>query len=107
MIPMELFALKHYTGNDSEDCKGYNLLDNLELHKSKWASITYKTNFIGWHLKHILEECNAPREENDKDKRPRIRNVHLLKFKMAIPSESHEDIAADKEQHCIKRVHEL
>ena len=51
---MQGFALEEYGSEYGKDNQSNHLLHNLELHECKRASIIYKTNTIGWHLKHIF-----------------------------------------------------
>ncbi len=98
---MQLFTLEHDSCDKCEYGERNHFLDHLELHKREGTAITYETNLVGWYLKGVLEEGDGPREEDDKDERPRVGDVHLLKLEVAVPSEGHEDVASDKEKHCV------
>lgn len=78
MIPMQLLPLEHDTCYDGEDSKRDDLLNDLELHEGEWTTIAHKTHLVGWHLKHVLEEGDCPREEYHEDKWPRCGDVHLV-----------------------------
>ena len=60
MVPAQVFTLKHNGSDDGEDSQGDNLLNHLQLHQRIGASIANEAHLIGWHLKRILEEGDAP-----------------------------------------------
>jgi hypothetical protein len=62
MVPVEMGALKHNIGNDTEDCKGDTFLDDLQLNQVEGTAIIYKSQTIGRDLATILKEGNAPGE---------------------------------------------
>ena len=105
MVPVEVFALKHEGGDDGEDGEGDNLLNHLQLDEGVWTTITHETQFVGRHLQGVLEEGDAPREDDHQPQGPTVRDIHLLQLQVAVPSQRHEDIAAYQEQYRIKSVH--
>ena len=70
MIPMQMGALEHDVGNDAEDGQRDTLLDNLQLDEVERTTIVYETNAIVWYLTTIFKEGDAPRKDDDADKRP-------------------------------------
>ncbi len=104
---MERLALEHDHGDYCENGKGDYFLDDLQLEEREWSTITNEADTIAWNLKAILEKCQAPREEDYAYQRPTVGDVHFLKFQMTIPSESHEDVGANKEEDCVESVHNL
>lgn len=90
---MQMCALEHDVGNDTEHSKRDTLLYDLQLDKIEGASIFYKANTIGRHLTTVFKESDAPRKRNDTQQGPVVRDTVLLKFQMPIPSQRHEDVA--------------
>ena len=60
MVPMEGFTTEQNSGKDAENHQSDALLNDLELHQREWTSILLKTHAIGWHLKTVFEEGDAP-----------------------------------------------
>ena len=93
MVPVQVCALKHDVGNDAEDGQRDTLLYNLQLDEVEGAAVLDKAQTVGWHLTAVLEEGNAPREDDDAEQRPVRTDTRLRQFKMPIPSKRHEDVA--------------
>ena len=55
VVPMQMVALKHDVGNNGKDGQP-----------------------VGWHLAAILEERNAPRENNHSEQWPVVADARLL-----------------------------
>ena len=69
-------------GEDGEDHQGDDFLDHLELN---WAEAV-RANPVGRHLQAILEEGNAPADEND------LPQGLVAKSEVAVPGKGHEDV---------------
>ena len=65
MIPLQCLAAEEENGEEREDYKCDNLLDNLELHQRKRASIADKTDAVSRNLAGILRQGNSPRKDNN------------------------------------------
>jgi len=61
------FILKYGCTKDHENDEGYDLLNDLQLHERKGASVTLKTHPVGRNLKAIFEECNFPAKKDNCD----------------------------------------
>lgn len=105
MVPLQLLALKQHVGYDTEHNERDNLLDDLELHEREGATITQKTNTIGWYLTTILQKGDNPREENHADQRPMTANARIGQLEVAIPGQRHEHIAQNEQQNGIDALH--
>lgn len=66
-----------------------NFLDDLELK----GGVDRVAPAIGWHLKTILKECNAPAHEDDQQER------FAFVFQVAVPGEGHEDIGTGQQDN--------
>lgn len=78
MVPRKVFSLKEDGDDDGEDDERYDFLNHLELDEAERTAVIEQTHAIGGHLTHVFEERNAPRKENDDDKRPVGANTVLL-----------------------------
>lgn len=65
MIQFEGFGFESNQGENHEDYQCDHLLDNFQFDQGKWSSVSGKTDFVGWNLKHIFEECDAPADQDD------------------------------------------
>ena len=54
MIPMQGLTLEKHGSEYGKNNQSYHLLHHLELHECKRATIVYKADTIGWHLKYIF-----------------------------------------------------
>ena len=70
MIPMQLFVLENQVGNQGEHHQRDALLNDFELHQIERATVIHKAETVGGHLTAIFQEGDAPREDNDAEKRP-------------------------------------
>ena len=92
MVPAERHT-ESDGGEDDKNHKGDHLLNDFELHQCERTSVALKTHPVGGHLQAVLEESDAPREENDEDKRRGIgEETDVLQFQVAVPRQRHEDI---------------
>lgn len=93
MVPFQGESIEKEEAEHDEHHKGYNLLNDLELHEGEWAAVSLETDSVGGHLTAIFEKRYAPGNENNHIQRPVCRDSGGRQFKMAIPCKSHEDIA--------------
>ena len=91
MVPVQMGALKHDVGNDTEDGQRDALLNHLQLDEVERAAVLNEPQPVGGYLTAVFEEGNHPRKGDDTYQRPVVRDAILLKFQMPIPSERHED----------------
>ena len=75
---MQVVALKHDVGNNGKDGQRNALLHNLQLYEAERSAVADESQPVGWHLATILEERNAPRENNHSEQRPVVADARLL-----------------------------
>ena len=92
VVPLKMLALKHEGDNDRKDYQRDNLLNDLQLEEREGSSVYVRPDTIGRHQEAVFKECYSPRGNDDKEKRPFGCDVHLLKFKVSVPSKRHEDV---------------
>ncbi len=90
---MQVGALEHDVGNDTEHSQRDTLLNDLQLDEVEGSSILDESDTIGRYLTTVFKKGDAPRERDDTQQGPVVRDTILLKFQMPIPSERHEDVA--------------
>ena len=78
VVPMQMVALKHDVGNNGKDGQRDALLHNLQLYKAERSAVTDEPKPVGWYLAAILEERNAPRENNHSEQWPVVADARLL-----------------------------
>src|ERR1039458_1434636 len=77
-------------GEDGEDDEGDDLLDDLELDGREAGG----ADAVGRHLQAVLEEGDAPTDEDDLPERV------LAVFQVAVPGNGHKDVGEDEKDHC-------
>ena len=92
MVPLHGLALEKEGDDDGEDGQGDHLLDHLELHQVEGTAVPVEADPVRRDGEAVLEEGDAPREEDDEDERPAGGDLHLLEFEMTVPGECHEDV---------------
>jgi hypothetical protein len=105
MVPMQLLMLEDEVRNHSKHHQRDTLLDDLQLHKVKGASIIHESDSVSRYLTTVLEEGYHPREGNHQIEGPIIRNTRLLQAQMTIPRKRHKHIAQNEQQNCIYTIH--
>ena len=63
VVPLEL-QMKGNGRKEDENGKRDNLLYYLKLHEVEWPSVAEKTHSVGRNLQTVLEESDAPTEED-------------------------------------------
>ena len=107
VIPVEVVALEHDIGHDSEHSQRDALLYDLQLHQVEGSTIVNESQPIGRHLATVFEEGDAPREGDDAQQRPVARHARLLQTQMTIPGKRHENIAQNEQDDGVKSIHIL
>ena len=107
VVPVELFALEEYGGEDGEDNQRDDFLDNLKLHEREGTAILLETDTVGRHLTGVLKERYRPGEEDDCIEWPMGGNLHLLQFQMPVPGKCHKDVGDNQQEDCIETFHRI
>ena len=98
MVPLEGLALEQEHRHDREHRQRNDLLDDFQLHEVERAPVVDEADAVRRDLGAILEKGDAPRQEDDPDKRPTVRQFHFLEFEMAVPGQRHETVAENEQQ---------
>ena len=102
---MQRLALEEQGGEDGEDDERHHFLNDLELHQREGAAIAGEADAVGRNLARILEERDAPREEDDGKQGPMGGNLHLLQLQVPVPGEGHEDVGDDEQKNGVESFH--
>ena len=105
VVPLEAFALEKEHHDGRKNGERDDLLDDLELEQRVGSAVAREADPVGRHGEAILEESDAPGEENHGDQRPARGDLHLLEFEVAVPREGHEDVGADQHHDCPESLH--
>lgn len=89
MIRTKRFILAYDQREDRKNGKCYNFLKYFELNQGEWATIALIANSVGRNLKDVLEQGDAPTQEND-PKQTHFPKPFLLG--MSIPRKRHEAV---------------
>ena len=60
MVPLERLSLEHYRYHDRKDCKGDDLLDDLQLHEIERTAVIHIADPVCRYLCAVLEEGYCP-----------------------------------------------
>ena len=80
MVPVEGLSLEDEQDDYREDRKGDHFLDDLELDEVERTAVLGVTDAVGRDGEAVLEEGDAPGEQDDQDERPARRNLHFTEF---------------------------
>ena len=75
---MQMGALEHDVGNDAEDSQRDALLNDFQLDEVKRTTVLDEAETVGRYLTAVLEEGDAPREDDDAYQWPVVRYTALL-----------------------------
>ena len=106
MIPLDGLSLEQEGDDDGEHGQGDDLLDDLELHQVEGTAVALEADPVRRDGQAVLEEGDAPRKQDDEDKRPAGGDFHLLELEMAVPGERHEDVRAYEHEDGPKTLHD-
>ena len=92
MVPVQRLGLEAESQNKREYDERYALLDNLELDQVEGAAVDIGPKSVGGNHKAVLKQSQTPRCHYNQCKRPVGADLHLLKLKVSVPCESHENV---------------
>ena len=95
MVPMEGLSLEQEMGDDGENRQGNHFLDHFQLDERERTSVLREAHPVGGHHKRVFKKGDAPGKEDDADKGPVVRDLHLLQFQVAVPGQRHENVGTD------------
>ena len=70
MVPLQGLALEHHCDDNGEYGKGYDFLDNFELHEGERPSVVDESYPVCRNLSAVFQERYSPGEKYYHDKRP-------------------------------------
>ena len=102
---MQRLAPEEQRGEDRKDDERDDLLDDLQLHERERPAVAREADAVGRNLARILEQRDAPRQEDDGKQRPMGSDFHLLQLQVPVPGEGHEDVGDDEQKDGVECFH--
>ena len=78
MVPMQMSALEHDVGNNTEYSQRDALLNDLQLDEVKRTTVLDKAKTVGRYLTAVFKEGDAPRENDNADEGPVAAGARFL-----------------------------
>ena len=88
-----------------EDGERQELLDDLELPEVEGAAVVDEPDAVGRHHETVLNERDAPAEENHQRQRQLAEPGRALQLQMTVPRERHEHVRTNQQQKRIYAFH--
>lgn len=98
MVDSQGFVFEEYDGKNGENNEGDDLLDDFELPEVEGAAAFAVADTVCGDLEDVLEECDAPAEEDDCDKTDLAKSVGLFQTQVTVPGEGHESVGNDEQK---------
>ena len=92
MVVGEGLVLEDHEHEDSEDRKGDELLDDLELPEIERSAVTDEADRVGGHHEGVLNQRDAPTEKDHQRQRQLAKPSRALQLQMTVPRERHEHV---------------
>ena len=78
MVTMQMSALEHDVGNNTEYSQRDALLNDLQLDEVKRTTVFDKAKAVGRYLTAVFKEGDAPREDDNADEGPVAAGARFL-----------------------------
>lgn len=91
MIPAQGFRFEEYQRKDHKDTDRDHFLDDLELEHIEGAAGGIASYFIGWHHQRVLQQGNAPADED------RWEQANVLELEMSVPGNRHKGVGCNEQ----------
>ena len=92
MVVGEGLVLEDHEHEDSENRKGDELLDDLELPEVERSAVADEADAVGGHHEGILDQRDAPAEKDHQRQRQLAKPSRALQLQMTVPRERHEHV---------------
>lgn len=105
MVPAKFFTLKKQQAkyHKNRQCNGF--LYRFKLNQGVRPPIAFKPRLVCRYLKHILEESQAPTDEDDGKQTHAFAPTVFLKFKVPVPGKRHKSIGYNEENDGFESAH--
>ncbi len=91
MIPAQGFRFEEYQCENHKNTDGDDFLDDLELEHVEGPSGSVASYFIGRHHQRVLQQGNAPADEDGGDQ------ANVLEFEMPVPGNGHKGVGRNQQ----------
>src|SRR5690606_7906363 len=105
MIEPEGLIFKEYHRKEDENEQGYDFLQHLKLNQRKRAAHFTVADAVGRHLKEILEQCDAPADEHNRNQSQVFEPFQFFEFEVSVPGQGHESVGKDQQQNGVEGFH--
>ncbi len=106
VVPSEGFGLEDSDDDGCEHGERNGFLNDFQLDEVERAAVDGRADAVGRNHERILEQGNAPRQEDDQKERPVLcRGMEFDELELAIPCESHKDIGNDEQKDGVDSFH--
>ena len=93
MVPLQRLPTEEDYREERKDRNRHHLLDHLELHQAEGTAVADIAVAIGRNLKGVLEERQAPAQQDNQIEWRVVRDdPHLLQLDVPVPGEGHKDV---------------
>ena len=70
VVPMEGFGLEDGDDDDGKDGQRDGFLYDFQLNKVERSSVDFRTDAVGGNHEAVLNQCDAPRKQDEQNERP-------------------------------------
>lgn len=92
MIPPDLETFERPETEYHKHRQRDHFLNHLQLNQRKRPSVAFEPYTVGRHLKTILKQCDAPRQQDNSIERPVCGDTAGRKLQMPVPGKCHEHV---------------
>jgi len=93
----EGLVFEEYEHEDGEDGEREELLDDFELPEVEGAAIVDEPDAVGRYHETVLDQRDAPAEEDDQRQRQFAEPGSALQFEVAVPRKGHKDVGTNQQ----------
>ena len=98
VVPPERLGLEHGDDDGGEYNQGDGFLDDFQLDQVERASVDHRAYTVGGNHEEVLNQRDAPRQQDDENQRPVLwRWDDLRQFELPIPGKGHKNVGRDKQ----------
>lgn len=105
MVDGEGLVLEENQHEDGENGQREELLDHFQLPEVERSAVFNESDAVGRYHEAVLNQCDAPAEEDYQRERQLAEPGCALQFQMTVPRERHKYVRTYQQQKCIYTFH--
>lgn len=105
MIEAQGFVFEDEQGEDHEYDEGDDFLEYFELPEIEGAAVFAVSDSIGWDLRAVFYEGDAPAEEDDAREWKLSQPGYVFEFEVSVPGDGHEYIGEQEQGDGVESFH--